>query len=80
MAILNILIQKEENMQEPNKVTYKNVLEKLEKMGVQVTQEKAPFGKIKNASITVGKYRPIIVKKKSLFEKLREILINIRKR
>jgi len=46
------------------KVTRNDTIAKLKKLGVQITHEEAPFGKIKNASMMLEEYRPIYISEK----------------
>ena len=56
-------------------VTRKDTIEILENLGVQIADEDAPFGKIKNASIMLEEYRPIYIKaRKSLINKFAEFI------
>lgn len=40
------------------------VLDRLQKKGVQISKEKAPFGKVKNASMMIGNYQPVVINQK----------------
>lgn len=43
---------------------HEEVLDRLQKKGVQISKEKAPFGKVKNASMMIGNYRPVVINQK----------------
>lgn len=68
-------IEKNEDRNEEKKMTAEDVIERLEKLGVVITEEKNPFGKIKNASM-MGPYRPIYIRsKRSFFGKVKHLII-----
>ena len=45
-------------------LSHDEVLDRLQRKGVQIAKEKAPFGNVKNASMMIGKYQPIILSQK----------------
>ncbi|MBU0941448.1 MAG: hypothetical protein KKD36_08455 [Bacteroidetes bacterium] len=60
---------------EEKKMTAKDVIERLEKLGVEFSDEKNPFGKIRNASM-MGPYRPIYFRRKrSFLGKVKHLII-----
>ena len=72
---IEVEIEKNEERNEEKKMTAEDVIARLEELGVVFTEEKSPFGKIKNASM-MGAYRPIYIRRKrSFFSKVKHLII-----